>query len=625
DEDSSFWRAIENDDLDELSQSLDQFGAGRASLNEVLPALRSWRQSLKARSLLDECRYQVEWRRPENPHRTPRPGTWIVVVSAEDRAQWVEETLTVLADPKSGVEYVVLECAGTERQEVGAELEAVVAGQDVAGVLSLLSREADEAHDLVTAPTGYAATLAVMQALGDLGCVAPLWCVTRGAVSVEPGDVLESPVQGLMLGLGRVAALEMPERWGGLVDLPSALDESSVALLADVLEYTDEDEIAIRADGVFARRLVRAKLSTSQPEPWVPEGTVVVTGGTGRIGSAVARWLAEQGAPRLLLLSRSGMSAPGAAELYDELRALGSRVDIVACDISDRVGLQRVWTSNIGEEPVRAVFHTAAVLDDAPIDALTMAQVNRTMAVKVGGARNLHELAQEAGVDKFVLFSSLGATLGVAGQGNYAPGNAFLDALAEARRAHGLAGMSIAWGAWAGGGMASTDTVRDGLQRHGVLEMGPELTIAGLSRTVNGGDSNITFAQIDWDKLSGVLRPGGKATLVYEIPEVPVSAYRDETVSASEGHDLQRLLASLDENERRNKVAVIVSDCLKSVLGYQNVDAERSFKELGADSLSSIQLRNALRAATGLSFSGTLIFDYPTPALLTEHIEKQLG
>ncbi|MBV7708228.1 SDR family oxidoreductase, partial [Nocardia nova] len=411
-----------------------------------------------------------------------------------------------------------------------------------------------------------------------------------------------------------------------LIDLPFDLDIDSIAKKIGMsLEIADEDEIAIRDSGMFARRLVRVKSSRFEAESWVPTGTAVVTGGTGRIGSSVARWLAELGVSRLLLLSRSGMNAPGADELRHELSASGAVVDIVACDVANHAELQRVWDSVEPDFPISAVFHTAAVLDDAPIDALTSEQIDRALAVKAGGARSLHELAGTAGVEKFVVFSSLGATLGAAGQGNYAPGNAYLDALADHRRGSGLAGVSMAWGAWAGGGMAAGDAVRGGLQRHGVIEMEPDLTLAGLGRTLGERDGNITFAQINWDKLVGALRTGRKSALVRAIPEVAAPAHRSETDSEGREPNLTRLLASMDGKERKTKIAEIVGECLKSVLGYQNFDEDRTFKDLGADSLSSVQLRNVLWAATGLTLSGTLIFDYPTPLQLVEHVDNLLG
>ncbi|MBV7708230.1 SDR family NAD(P)-dependent oxidoreductase, partial [Nocardia nova] len=407
-----------------------------------------------------------------------------------------------------------------------------------------------------------------------------------------------------------------------LVDLPQILDQRTAASLLRVLESVDEDEFAIREGAVYVRRLIRVEPAVVEEVSWAPGGAVLVTGGTGRIGSSVARWLAEQGAQRLVLLSRSGLNASGASELRDELRALGCRVGVFACDVSDRVALQHVWAQILADGPISAVFHTAAVLDDALISALTTEQVDRAMAVKVGGASNLHELAQETSVEKFVLFSSVGATLGFAGQGNYAPGNAYLDALAEYRRACGLAGTSIAWGVWAGGGMASVGVVRDGLQRLGVLELDPSTSLSGLELEIAEDAGNVVFARIDWGAFNRAIEADGNKALVSEIPEISFASRRRQSGTTNVEKTPAQVLATLSESERTSRISSIVSDSVKAILGHSHVDAQRSFKELGADSLSAVQLRNALRAATGLSISGTLIFDYPTPARLIEHLEQ---
>ncbi|WP_344641688.1 beta-ketoacyl reductase, partial [Kitasatospora cystarginea] len=256
----------------------------------------------------------------------------------------------------------------------------------------------------------------------------------------------------------RVVALEHPERWGGLVDLPEVLDERALSRLAGVLAGA-EDQVAVRASGVFARRLVRAP--RGEGVAWKPSGTVLVTGGTGALGAEVARWLVRNGAEQLVLTSRRGLDAPGAVELRDELAELGAAVTVAACDVADRAALAELLAS----VEVSAVFHTAGVLDDGVVDGMTVERFATVARPKVDAALNLHELTSD--LSAFVLFSSMAGTVGSAGQGNYAAANAFLDALAEQRRADGLVATSIAWGAWAEAGLATDDVVAERLRRDG--------------------------------------------------------------------------------------------------------------------------------------------------------------
>ncbi|MFD7932616.1 SDR family NAD(P)-dependent oxidoreductase, partial [Streptomyces sp. NPDC059742] len=425
-------------------------------------------------------------------------------------------------------------------------------------------------------------------------------------------------------GLGRVAALEVPERWGGLVDLPEVWDERAMSRLVGVLASAGEDQVAVRSSGVFGRRLVRA--ASGGTDSWMPSGTVLVTGGTGALGGRVARWLAGAGVERLVLTSRRGLEAPGAAELVAELSGLGVEVSVVACDASDRDALRALLEALA--DRLTAVVHTAGVLDDGVLDALTPERFEGVLRAKATSALNLHELTVELGIElsAFVLFSSMSGVTGAAGQANYAAANAYLDALAEQRRAAGLAATSLAWGPWAEGGMAADEALDARMRREGLPPMAPDTAMAVLRRSVaSSADAALLVADVDWKRFApafSVVRPSSLFAELSEIrPAGPTARAAGDTASPVDR------LAGLGAAELERELLGLVRTHVAAVLGHDGVDAvgaERAFKELGFDSLTAVELRNRLGAATGVSLPATLIFDYPTASALMGFLRDEL-
>ncbi|MFJ9785948.1 type I polyketide synthase [Amycolatopsis sp. NPDC101161] len=553
------------------------------------------------RSAVDDLRYDVRW----SPLTTPRPATldagWLAVVPA---GLDVQDLL--------GPDVRVLEVSTEDRSALALVLAAEA---PPSGVVSLLALN-DEPHaDHPVLPEGLAANVLLTQALADAGIAAPLWFATRGAVSVDAAEPLTSPAQAMAWGLGGILGLDQPDRWGGLVDLPPVPDATTAGRLAAVLTGHDgEDQVALRPSGVFARRLVRA--AASPPVRWRPHGTALVTGGTGALGGQVARWLAANGAEHLVLVSRKGEGAPGAAELAGELSALGAKVTVAACDVSDRDALRELLTEL---PPVNAVVHTAGAVDvERPITALTLADFAELAEAKVRGARNLDELCGD--LDAFVLFSSGAGVWGNAGQAGYAAANAFLDALAHQRRDRGAPATSIAWGAWAGGGMVD-ENVGAQLERRGVPMMRPELAVTAIQPSVDTGGPTSVVADIDWAKFAPLYTAARPRPLLRELPE----AQQESPVDS--GGELAKRLQAASENERERVVLDLVRGEVATVLGFRGRDAVRpaqTLKELGFDSLTALDLRNRLGAATGLKLPATLVFDHPTPDAVAKHVLEGL-
>ncbi|MFC3586298.1 SDR family NAD(P)-dependent oxidoreductase, partial [Streptantibioticus rubrisoli] len=610
--DALFWEAVEREDLESLADTLEI--EGDQPLSAVLPALSSWRRTNRERSTVDGWRYRVTWKPLPEDGTARLTGTWLLIAPENTATHDITRTLT-----ERGATVHQLTPTATDRESLAKALSAEDA--PISGVLSLLAFEGQPLYS----------ALALVQAMADAEVNAPLWCVTRGAVSVGAADRLADPTQALVWGLGRVASMEHGERWGGLVDLPETADDRALARMVAVLAGTDgEDQVAVRPSGLFTRRLVRASLAqTPVARDWRPDGTVLVTGGTGTLGAHVARHLARNGAQHLRLVSRRGLDAPGATELRDELAELGAQVTVSACDIADRDALAALLADIPADRPLTAVVHTAAVLDDGVIEGLTREQVDAVLRVKVDGTLNLHELTRDLDLSAFVMFSSFAATFGAPGQGNQAPGNAFLEALAEQRRADGLTATTINWGPW-GDGSAVGGAIGDRMRRHGINEMAPERAVVALGHVLDRDETALTVIDMDWKRFALAFTADRARRLLHELPEareVIDNAQSDTADDLTGGVPLTKQLAGLPGTEQERLVLELVRGAVAAVLGFSGaeaVEANRAFKELGFDSLTAVELRNRLGAASGLKLPPTLIFDHPTPSAVAAYLRAEV-
>ena len=331
------------------------------------------------------------------------------------------------------------------------------------------------------------------------------------------------------------------------------------------------------------------------------EGTVLITGGTGALGSLLARHLVtKHGIRHLVLASRRG-EAP---ELSAELTALGAEVTTVACDLADRAAVARMLAAI--PRRLTAVVHAAGVLADATVSALTPAQLDEVLRPKLDAAWHLHELTKD--LSAFVLFSSAAGVLGGPGQANYAAGNAFLDALAQHRRAHGLPGVSLAWGSWGQSGMAGRLAERDRarIAGSGIAALSEEEGLALFDAALGAEEAVLVPVRFD----SAALR--SDSPLLRRL-------VRGQTRRVAEA------VPVVDRSE--SALLDLVCEHAAMVLGFGSaaeIDRGRAFRDLGFDSLTSVELRNRLGAATGLRLPSTLVFDQPTPAALAALLHKEL-
>jgi malonyl CoA-acyl carrier protein transacylase/acyl carrier protein len=559
-----------------------------------------------ARAGAQQALFGVDWARIATPALAG--GRWAVIAGPDARpviSGLAEAGVSVTEHP--GVQDLAT-TAATVREPVPEAVAVVLpAGGPGAGGVQQAVAEALGLVQAWLAEDALAGSVLVM--------------ITRGAAAAATDDDRELDLAGAAVcGLVRSAQSENPGRIV-LADMDG--HEASWRALAAV-PGCGEPEVAIRAGALHGRRLLRAPSGAGE---LYSEGTALVTGGTGALGGLVATHLARTHKMRhLLVASRSGPSASGAAGLAAELAGLGARVTIAACDVADRAGLAGLLVQIPASHPLTAVVHTAGVLDDGVISALTAQRVGTVLRPKVDGAANLDELTEGMDLSAFILFSSAAATFGAPGQGNYAAANAYLDALATRRRARGLPGVSLAWGLWEQetgmtAGLSQPDLHRiGGIMSAMPARQGLELfdASAGLDRPLVVA-ANLSVAALRAQAGAGMLPS------IYQAL-VPLAARSAHGAPAAD--TLRQKLAGLTPAEQEQAVLNLVRTQAAAALGHASADAvppETAFRDLGFDSLTAVELRNRLNMATGMRLPATLIFDYPTSVALADHLHAAIG
>ncbi|WP_208618945.1 beta-ketoacyl reductase, partial [Mycobacterium persicum] len=617
------WKAVDEQAIDTVAQMLALGDGDAAALPAVVGALRRWRADRQARVVVDSLRYRVGWQSVVLNELGPTRQRWLVVAFPEqaDSDSWV----TGLSEHYgSDIEILVVNPSDVGSNSLTGLLSTAVAGAHCDGIVSFLALDERPHPDFPGISRGLISTLLVGQAYANSSLSVPLWLVTQGAVEVAGGGEPASCAQAAVWGLGQSLCLEHPDRWGGLIDLPELPTPQHLRQLYTLLSCPQsEDQLAIGAHKISARRLYPAPLPAHVEPGWTSSGTALITGATGRLGKHIAHWLARAGASHLILVSRTAAHSSSGTQLQKELHAAGVSTTLASVDVTDRHALAAFLTQARRQHgPIRTVVHAAATITDHLISEVTTAQFCADYS-KAIGADNLAELLSEDPPDTFILFSSAAATWGGAHQGCYAAANAHLDALACQLRAHtGTQALSIAWGLWADQQPTHASLaphILEHFHRIGINAIPPQTALNALQHSLNTNDTHITVADVNWNQFLDIFTARRAHPLLTEI--TALTTVRPQAHSPAS--TVMAQLAGQSAAQQRQTVISMVTAITATVLAHPDpaaLDPDRPFKDLGIDSLTALELRNSLTQHTGLTLPATVVFDHPSPNALAQHL-----
>ena len=578
-----------------------------------------------------ELRWEVKPLAPANAAVDDRPR-WVVIADAENEGRAVLRALG--ADEDDGV----LVLAG-ERAQAGGHPYVVGSSskEDFHRVVQTLAAEGRPlrllclfAESNLGGDPGSDGRLDLISALHVtqvLSAVAPprsaLWFITRSAVAVGGGMLRSS--QSVLWGFGRTVALEHPEIWGGLIDIDSS--PRSFERVADVVcGPGDEDQLAVRDGLLYVPRLVRqAEKARGAAAPRLREGVYLVTGGLGALGLRVAEWLVSRGARHLLLVGRRGLAGDDATQAaVASLRERGVDVQVEMADVASREDVARVM-SGIASRPVplAGVVHAAGVDRVQPLRDLAARDFASVLGPKVAGARLLHEHTRALPLDLFICFSSVASVLGASGRSHYSAGNAFLDALAHERRQEGLPSLTVNWGPWKGGGMATAESLAQ-FERIGNRGLDPAAAIRLLDAALDSGLPQVAIADIDWNRFRVAYEARRARPIVSAIERAP--ADRVESRPTISGAWVEELALQPEQARRTLLVARIRGEVART-LGLEraeDVPLDRGFFEMGMDSLTCAELCDALQRKLGFGCTAE-VFDHPRAGALADTLLTRMA
>ena len=650
---------LESMQFAQLSQRIVQLSPDRY---ELLKQLLLQDQQHLIPDYLSDSLYEVQWQLQERlsvpPIAVKEPGKWLIFADRTGVGQAIAELLRsrgekyVMIYP--GDTYEILE-AGHRKinpanpQDCQRLLQETLENNGLLcrGILHLWSLDA-AIDDQITPSSLEKAQLlgcgSVLHLIQELlkqsnSVLTRLWLVTCGTQAVETKPASIAIAQAPLWGLGRVMALEHSEVWGGLIDLDPNIsgDRQALSVLTEIWQPDGEDQLTLRGEKRYVARLVRSNKLPSKPVQLQTDGTYLITGGLGSLGLKVAQWLIEQGARNLVLIGRRGLcdralwsTLPKDTKIWEQVQAIqalenmGANIVIAQADISNQAQISAVFEQlHNAQIPLKGIVHAAGIAEYQALQDIDLKTLESTLRPKVAGGWLLHQLSLGMNLDFFICFSSIASVWGSRGQAHYAAGNHFLDALAHYRQALGVPALSINWGPWAGGGMASEET-QTLLKRMGLEPWQPEEGIAVLAELLGTNIVQTTAAKVDWNIFKPVYEVKKERSL---LKQIGTQLQEQGEVQPALRPQFLEQLDALPANKRQNFLIAHLQSQVAEVLGLEPshlADVQQGFLELGMDSLMAVDLKNRLEVSLGQSLSSTLVFNYPNIEVLANHLATHI-
>uniref|UniRef100_UPI0026132A92 SDR family NAD(P)-dependent oxidoreductase n=1 Tax=Crocosphaera sp. TaxID=2729996 RepID=UPI0026132A92 len=642
------------DNLEHLQKSLEQTGKLSKEEVELLPKLlellAQQQQEQVEKAEIQDWFYEIQWkqqpRKIQPTFKDLEGGQWVIFADKKGFGEQIADKLTKLGYQCNLVfvgenythkneKYYINPSQKEHFQEFWKALK-LSSNLPLKGIIHLWSLDTTATKDLNLNSLKEAqkitcgSLLYTLQTLTELSLqVTPkLWLVTRGVQPIESEKTSLSVAQSPLWGMGKVVALEFPDWWGGMIDLDiNTSDQEINQLLSEIENSQGEDKIAFRESKRYVPRLVKSSISENKPLSIYSDKTYLITGGLGALGLKVAQWMVEKGVKYLALIGRRKPKSE-AQSILSQMAKQGVRVEIISADVGDEEGMKEVLkTIEAQMPPLKGIIHAAGTIGFNSLQETEWENFAQVLHPKVSGTWVLHHLTQNYQLDFFVGFSSIASVWGSKGQADYAAANQFMDSLCHHRYNLDLTSLSINWGPWAEGGMA-TPKAEAWLKQAGINTLEPTKATSVLEYLLKMNKVQITVADVDWKCFKALYETSNKSKFFETVTTKTIETVDSLTSTFKEQNSFIQQLKQASQHEQHTLLVNYVQKKVSQILRFPEskiIEIDQGFFDMGFDSLMAVDLRNRLEMSLGIGLPSTIAFEAPNIKSLVEYIAKKIN